>query len=140
MKTAIFVLIGSLAFAGAACASDPAPQANNGNSVKIGIDAKTGQRRQLSSEESAALDARAQAQSAKAGLRSAPQRTVLAGVLIPATYAESAAAAVSKNGLTGYWAPVESYSRISVQRDADGKPHYAEDGQPMVQAREAASE
>lgn len=138
---ATLMVLGGLVFAGTALASEPAPQQNAqapaAAGLKVGIDAKTGKRRQLTAEESAALDA----QAAKSRIAAKGARTMAKGALTPpATFAESAAAGVSRGGLTGYVAPLESYSTITATRDANGKITLMEDGVPMQQEREMASE
>lgn len=142
MKSMIVIVLGGLLFAGTAKAAEPAPQQNASvpaaAGLKIGIDAKTGKRRQLTSEESAALDAKA---AAKSRTLAKGARPMAKGLLNPpATFEESAAAGVSRGGLTGYVAPLESYSAITATVGADGKLTLLEDGVPMGQAREMASE
>lgn len=141
MKAATLVLVGGLVFAGASLASEPAPQQTTtpSASLKIGIDPITGKRRQLTAEESAALDAQAAAMSRTAA-KASSARAKTAGLATPATFAESAASGVSKGGVTGYIAPLESYSHITITRDANGKIVMMEDGVPMQQEREMASE
>lgn len=142
MKCTTLLMLGGLAFAGATLAAEPTPQSTpTGSSMKIGIDAKTGKRRTLTSEESAALDAQgAKMQAAKGRTASRSIMTNGAVLAAPATYAESAAAGVSKNGLTGYIAPLESFSGITATVAADGKVTILEDGHPMTSAQETASE
>lgn len=136
MKCTTLMVLGGLAFAGVTLAAEPTPQNTApGTSVKIGIDAKTGKRRQLTAEESAALDAQANNLRAKSFASRAK-----AGPSAPASYEESIAGAVSKNGLTIYAAPLESYSHITMTRDTSGKMVMLEDGQPMPAAKELASE
>ena len=104
------------------------------------FDAKTGKRRVLTAEESAALDA-------QAAPRTTMSRSRMAAPSLaspPATFAESAAAGVSKSGITAYIAPMESLSSMTIERNADGTFTIREDGVPMGQhqhrAREVASE
>lgn len=140
MKLTTLALLGGLCLAGSALANEPAPrqdQAVAGSSMKIGIDAKTGKRRALTAEESAALDA------AAAPRTMARSRMAAPGLASPpATFAESAATGLSRGGLTGYIAPLESFSSMTISRDADGKVIISEDGVPLTQphAREMASE
>ena len=60
----------------------------------------------------------------------------------PATFSESAAAGISKGGLTAHVAPLESRSLLTIARDADGKIVISEDGVPLGETapREVASE
>ncbi|GAB1406467.1 hypothetical protein MASR1M8_03860 [Thermomonas brevis] len=142
MKVATLAVLGGLCFAGNALAADPAPQqdtpATAGSSLKVGIDAKTGKRRVLTAEESAALDAQAAPRTTMARARMAAPSLQAP----PATYAESAAAGISKGGLTAYVAPLESLSHVTISRDANGKIVISEDGVPLgeTQVREVASE
>ena len=142
MKSTTLLLLGGLAFAGAALAAEPTPQSTStGSSMKVGIDAKTGERRVLTPEESAALDAQgAKLRAANAGAASRGIMTKRNALVAPATYAESAAAPVSRNGLTGYLAPLESMSGITATVGADGKVTILEDGHPMTNSVEMASE
>lgn len=142
MKSTTLLLLGGLAFAGATLAAEPTPQNSTaGSSMKVGIDAKTGKLRTLTPEESAALDAQgAKMQAAKARTASRTIMTQGPALTAPATYAESAASGVSKNGLTGYIAPLESMSGITATVAADGKVTILEDGLPMTKAGEMASE
>ena len=144
MKFATLAVLGGLCLAGNALAADPAPQqdtpATAGSSLKVGIDAKTGKRRVLTAEESAALDA-------QAAPRTTMSRSRMAAPSLaspPATFTESAAAGISKGGITAYIAPMESLSSMTVERNADGTFTLYEDGVPMGQhqhrAREVASE
>ena len=142
MKTTALAALAGLCFAGTALAADPAPQQDVSptSSMKIGIDAKTGKRRVLTAEESAALDA-------QAAPRTTMSRSRMAAPSLaspPATFTESAAAGISKGGITAYIAPMESLSSMTVERNADGTFTIYEDGVPMGQhqqrAREVASE
>ncbi len=142
MKFATLAVLGGLCLAGNALAADPAPQQDTANanaSLKIGIDAKTGKRRVLSSAESAALDAQAAPRTMARSRMAAPSLHAP-----PATFAESAAGGVSKSGITAYIAPMESLSSMTIERNADGTFTIREDGVPMGQhqhrAREVASE
>lgn len=138
MRLTTLALMGGLCFAGNALATDPVPQHDAAtSSLKIGIDAKTGKRRVLSAEESAALDAQAAPRTVARSRMAAP---TLASP--PATFAESAAAGMRKGSLTGYVAPLESLSRVTISRDAAGKVTISEDGVPLGQSqqREVASE
>lgn len=137
MKYTIMV-VGGLLFAGTSLAAEPQASPNTvaASGLKVGIDAKTGKRRQLSAEESAALDAQSNKLAAKT-------RTVMGkgtGLIAPATYEESVAGGVSKNGINGYLAPVEAMSSITATIDANGKVTVSENGQPVAPAREVASE
>ena len=144
MKFATLAVLGGLCLAGNALAADPAPQQDTANananaSLKIGIDAKTGKRRVLSSAESAALDAQAAPRTMARSRMAAPSLHAP-----PATFSESAAAGISKGGLTAHVAPMESLSSMTIERNADGTFTIREDGVPMGQhqhrAREVASE
>lgn len=134
MKSTILIVLGGLLFAGTSLAAEP-QSTPVGSSLKVGIDAKTGKRRQLTSEESAALDAKAAAMS-KAGRASRAKD----GVAIPATYAESVAGGITKSGIDGYLAPVEAMSSITATVDANGKMILSENGRPMQHAEELARE
>jgi hypothetical protein len=134
MKPTIMIVLGGLLFAGTSLAAEP-QSTPVGNSVKVGIDAKTGKRRQLTSEESAALDAQAAKMSAKAGKTRAK-----GGLPTPVTYAESVAGGVSKDGISVYLAPLESMSSLTATVDANGKVSLLENGQPVKQEKEMASE
>ena len=146
MKVATLAVLGGLALAGNALATDPMPQhqdnapAVSGASLKIGIDPKTGKRRYLTTEESAALDAQMAPKAKSAMARGRSAAPSLANP--PATFEESAAHGLSKGGLTGHVAPLESLSHITISRDADGNVVIQEDGVPLNQGskRETASE
>ena len=138
MKNTILIVLGGLLFAGTALAAEPQSAVTGSSSLKIGIDAKTGKRRQLTAEESAALDAQVAAKSRT--MAKSTSAMAKGGLTPPATFAESAANGVSRGGLTGYVAPLESYSAITATIGADGKLTLLEDGVPMGQAREMASE
>ena len=140
MKSTTLLLIGGLAFAGVALAGDPAPQSTQSSSAsKIAIDPVTGQRRAITEEESAALDAQVAQTNARS--RSIAQSIVSAGGLpIPATYEESIAGAVTKDGLTAYIAPLEAYSRVVITRAPDGKVTISEDDSGSTHSVEAARE
>lgn len=135
MKTTIMIVLGGLLFAGTSLAGEPQAAATGSNSLKVGIDAKTGKRRQLTSEESAALDAKSMKAASKT-------RGVMAkgGLAIPATFEESAANGISKDGMTGYLAPLESMSSLTATVDANGKVTLLENGQPVKHSEELASE
>lgn len=134
MKSTIMIVLGGLLFAGTSLAAEP-QAAGAGSSLKVGIDAKTGKRRQLTSEESAALDAQA------AKMRSKTAMARAKGELpTPATYAESVAGGVDRDGMTGYLAPLESMSSLTATIDANGKVTLSENGQPLKHSEEMASE
>jgi len=140
MKATTLMLLGGLAFAGASLAAEPVPQtAAPGASLKIGIDAKTGKRRQLTAEESAALDAQAVQQQAGAkgvAAKSSSRYT------LPATVEESMANKRVVNGIVGFKPIAASMSSVTVTRDANGAVVFSENGEPIqaAKAKEMASE
>lgn len=142
MKATTLIVLGGLLISGASLAAEPQSQ-TTGPAMKIGIDPVTGQRRVLTSEESAALDEQ-QAPSgnnlrAKAAAKAtAPVSPMLAR--FPATNAEAMAGAVQANGIVAMKPSLEALSSIAVERNADGTLSYSENGEPMTEKREAASE
>ena len=99
MKATTLIVLGGLLFAGTSLAAEPQPQAA-GASLKIGIDPVTGQRRALTGEESAALDA----QQSQAGnnLQAKAKSAKASNAMLsrfPATDAEAMAGAVKGNGV-----------------------------------------
>ena len=138
MKFATLAVLGGLCLAGNALAAAPAPHQDTANanaSLKIGIDAKTGKRRVLSSAESAALDAQAAPRTMARSRMAAPSLHAP-----PATFAESAAGGVSKSGITAYIAPMESLSSMTIERNADCTFTIREDGVPMGTSHNPFSE
>lgn len=140
MKSTTLIVLGGLLFAGTSLAAEPQPQAA-GASLKIGIDPVTGQRRALTGEESAALDA----QQSQAGnnLQAKAKSAKASNAMLsrfPATDAEAMAGAVKGNGVVAMKPSLESISSITVTRDSQGKLTFSENGEAMTQKQEAASE
>ena len=142
-RTLLSVAAGTAALlvAGTALASDPAPQQNAQapavSSLKVGIDPITGKRRQLTSEESAALDAQTAANAMAKGARA---KGTAAGHF-PATVEESMANKRVINGIISFKPVADSFSSVTVTRGSDGKLSFQENGTPMeARKQEAASE
>ena len=139
MKSTALFLLGGLAFAGASVAGEPVPQTDIGtsSSLKVGIDAKTGKRRQLTAEESAALDAQANQRKAK-GISA----KTASKFNFPATVEESMANKRVVKGFVGFKPIAASMSSVTVTRNADGTLVFAENGEVMqpAKAKELASE
>ena len=146
MKSTTLFLIGGLAFAGVALAGDPTPQsAPTGTSLKVGIDAKTGKLRQLTEEESAALDAQAAANGSNGVMARNARTATVAGTTsrarFPTTEAEALATARTVNGITAMKPMLESASSVTVVRNADGTLTFSENGEPVgAHTQEAASD
>ena len=144
MKSTTLMLIGGIAFAGTALAGDPTPQHNStGTSLKVGIDQKTGKLRQLTPEESAALDAQPAASGGNA--RSLRANTLTSGTsnrfAFPTTEAEAQATVRVVNGITVMKPLADSMSSMTVTRNPDGSLEIQENGETMIQPkRESASE
>ena len=140
------LLLGGLAFAGVALASDPTPRsAPAGTSLKVAIDAKTGKLRPLTEEESAALDAQAAANGSNGVMARNARTATVAGTTsrarFPTTEAEALATARTVNGITAMKPMLESASAVTVVRNADGTLTFSENGEPVgAHTQEAASE
>ena len=142
MKATTLIALGALAFAGTALAAEPQPQAT-GASSKIAIDPVTGKRRQMTTEESAALDAQATAAKRVGAARAkSATATATAASGSPATMEEALQNTRVVKGIVGFRAPMDSMSSLTVTRNADGTLTFSESGesQPAPQAREVASE
>lgn len=136
MKFATLAVLGGLAFAGTALAGEPAPQNTgvSGSSLKIAIDPKTGKRRAMTAEESAALDAKAPAPAAAARSRTAMAATTSAQRARPATMDEALKNMRTVDGIQGFKMPEDMMSTLTVTRNADGSFTMHENGHPAQHA------
>lgn len=141
MKATTLIVLGGLLFTGTALAAEPQAQAT-GASSKIAIDPVTGKRRQMTTEESAALDAQAAAAKRLGAARSKSATATATAAGAPATMDEALQNTRVVNGIVGFRAPMDSMSSLTVTRNADGSLTYSEAGepQPAPQVREVASE